>query len=224
MNKAIAYIRTSSEKQHKSGLGAEAQINQIAAFIKSERYELIETYHDGATSGKIAPTERIGLAAALKQARETGATIIVSKLCRLSRELVDVADLMRQGVDFRVVQYPQAPTLLLHIIASMNQYEREMISQRTKEALQVAKSKGVKLGTDNPKVREGINAKGRKVAHKYLPHLLECIATLQEQGIKPSTRKIAKILTEKGLETSRGSTKWTHSSVAMLLKRNNIKL
>ena len=63
---------------------------------------------------------------------------------------------MRHQIDFVVCDHPNAPSFLLHILASMGQFEREQISKRTKDALAVAKERGVKLGTDNPIIREGL--------------------------------------------------------------------
>jgi DNA invertase Pin-like site-specific DNA recombinase len=101
-------------------------------------------------SGKHA--DRPQLAAALAACKKQKAKLVIAKLDRLSRNLAFIATLMDSGVEFIAVDNPHANKLTIHILAAIAQHEREMIAQRTREALAAAKARGVKLG--NPHLAE----------------------------------------------------------------------
>jgi len=145
---AIAYIRVSTQRQGKSGLGLEAQQAALARFAEAEGYSLIETFQEVETAkGDDALERRPQLAAAIKAARKIRTPIVVAKLCRLSRDVHFVSGLMAQKVPFIVTELgADADPFMLHIYAALAEKERRMISQRTREALQAAKAKGKKLG------------------------------------------------------------------------------
>ena len=148
MKSAIAYIRVSTQRQGKSGLGLEAQQAALARFAETEGYSLIETFQEVETAkGDDALERRPQLAAAIKAARKVRAPIVVAKLCRLSRDVHFVSGLMAHKVPFIVTELgADADPFMLHIYAALAEKERRMISQRTREALQAAKAKGKKLG------------------------------------------------------------------------------
>ena len=101
-------------------------------------------------SGKRA--DRPELAKALEACKRPKARLVIAKLDRLSRNLAFVATLMDARVEFTAVDNPHANKLTVHILAAVAQHEREMISERTTDALRAAKARGVKLG--NPKLSE----------------------------------------------------------------------
>ena len=148
MKSAIAYIRVSTQRQGKSGLGLEAQQAALVRFAQAEGYSLIETFQEVETAkGDDALERRPQLAAAIKAARKVRAPIVVAKLCRLSRDVHFVSGLMAHKVPFIVTELgADADPFMLHIYAALAEKERRMISQRTREALQAAKAKGKKLG------------------------------------------------------------------------------
>jgi DNA invertase Pin-like site-specific DNA recombinase len=82
--------------------------------------------------------------------------LVIAKLDRLSRNLACIAALMDSGVEFVAVDNPHANKLTVHILAAVAQHERELIAQRTRDALQAAKARGKKLG--NPKLGARANA------------------------------------------------------------------
>jgi DNA invertase Pin-like site-specific DNA recombinase len=215
MKKAISYIRVSSSRQGKSGLGLEAQMNAIYSFCKTEGFEVIGNFQDVDSGGK---NDRQGLEDALVIAKEEGATIIVHKLDRLSRDVHYISGLMKHGVPFIGAELGKdVPSFMLHVYASFAELERTMIRKRTKDALAVAKARGVKLGTSIPKVREVCResriAKGNESYESIVPHIKEA----QHEGFT-STRKIASFLNDKGIMTPRGKT-WRHTSVSRVLIR-----
>lgn len=150
--KFIGYYRVSTRKQVNSttnlSLGVEAQKNLVLAFINSMNGELISDFTE-IESGK--NNNRPLLAQAIQQAEKTGATLVISKLDRLSREVGFIFELKsrieRTGVKIRCLDMPEMNTLNLGILSTISQFEREQIASRTRLALQEKKKQGVKLGT-----------------------------------------------------------------------------
>ena len=135
MKQYVAYLRVSTEGQ---GIGLDAQAASIAQFINHNGGDVIKTVSEKA-SGKTI--DRTGLKAAINLCRDTGATLIVAKLDRLSRDIADIFTLKRNGLDFEVVDLDTSDTLILGIFASLAEKERQLISTRTKEALDAKKAK-----------------------------------------------------------------------------------
>jgi DNA invertase Pin-like site-specific DNA recombinase len=86
------------------------------------------------------------LVKALKRCRATGATLVVAKLDRLSRNAAFLMTLRDSGVQFVAADLPEANTMTVGVMAVVVQHEREAISARTKAALAAAKRRGVELG------------------------------------------------------------------------------
>lgn len=138
----VAYYRVSTAKQGNSGLGLEAQRKAVADFLDTKpiaEYTEVE-------SGK--RNDRPQLEAALAYAKLTGATLVVAKLDRLSRNAAFLNTLMDSGQAVAFADMPHADRLTIGLMAQLAQWEREAISKRTKEALAEAKRRGRKLGGD----------------------------------------------------------------------------
>src|SRR5262245_8032847 len=144
--KFVSYLRVSTARQGRSGLGLEAQRQAVTAYLDGGRWRLLGEYVE-IESGKT--DDRPQLAAALHRAKVTGATLIVAKLDRLSRDLAFLANLQKSGVHFLAADMPEANELTIHVMAALAQHERRMISVRTRQALAAAKRRGVKLGNPN---------------------------------------------------------------------------
>ena len=220
MKKAIIYIRVSTSKQGKSGLGLEDQTNKCLQFCQEQGLEVLDVYCDSDVSGKIDPEERPALSKALQHAKNEGARIVVKSLCRISREVYHVSGLMRHNIDFVVCDHPNAPSFLLHVLAAMGQFEREQISKRTKDALAVAKKRGVKLGSNNPVIKAAIEKQSLQTIKTYHPILMKCLQNeeLTYRG-KFSMNKTAKWLTENEVKTPRGKTTWSAQQVKQLFSK-----
>jgi DNA invertase Pin-like site-specific DNA recombinase len=141
--KFIAYFRVSTDKQGKSGLGLEAQRKAVLDYLNGGRWTLVQEFVE-VESGK--HSDRQQLAAALAACKKHRAKLVIAKLDRLSRNLAFIAALMESGVEFVAVDNPHANKLTVHILAAVAEHEREMISERTKAALQAAKARGGRLG------------------------------------------------------------------------------
>ena len=194
----VSYIRTSLKSQNN---GLEAQQRVIDTFIASNGGNVVQAYVEQVSGAK---NEREELNKALAYCKRTGATLLVAKLDRVSRRVSFIASLMESSINLKVAELPNADPFQLHIYAALAEQERKLISQRTKSALAVLKSKGVKLG--NPKAQEQ-TAKARVFAASIKP----IIEDMKAQGIK-SLNKIATALNEQGIATASGG-KWYATTV-----------
>jgi DNA invertase Pin-like site-specific DNA recombinase len=147
MTNYIAYYRVSTERQGLSGLGLEVQKDVVVRYI-NEQDKLLAEYTE-IESGK-RHSNRPQLLKAIEECRKYKATLIIARLDRLARNVAFISALMDNGTDFTACDMPEANRLTIHILASVAEHERGMISKRTKEALQQAKLRGKKLGNPNP--------------------------------------------------------------------------
>ena len=208
---AVAYIRVSTTKQAKSGLGLEAQTEAIRAFAKAEGYRLVGhfTEHESG-KGADALDRRPQLAAAIKAARKAGGPVIVSKLDRLSRDVHFVSGLMAHRVPFIVTELgADTDPFILHLVAALAQKERALISQRTKEGLKAAKARGVKLG--------GWNV-GSERSRREAQELADRMKPVMEELAALSAHKAAAELNRRGIKSATGGT-WYPATVLRLRER-----
>ncbi len=218
----ISYLRVSTAKQGRSGLGLEAQQEAVTAHIRREGGELLTQYVE-VESGKKGTDSRPQLAKALEHCRLTGATLIIAKLDRLSRDAHFLLGLQRSSVGFICADMPQANELTVGIMALVAEEERKAISRRTKEALAAAKVRGVKLGCPNgaAHLRKYGNAAGvaavKARAEEHAQALRDTLEEIRAAGIT-SSNGIADELNRRRIATPRGG-KWHPASVARLAAR-----
>ena len=135
MKEIVTYIRVSTEGQHKSGLGEDAQRRALAEFAELHGLRIAAAYSDTA-SGAAPLTKRPGLAAAILDARKRKCPVVVARLDRLSRDVHFISGLMAEKVPFVVTAFGlDVDPFMLHIYAAVAQKERALISERTKAAL-----------------------------------------------------------------------------------------
>src|SRR5438270_5062469 len=163
MPHAVAYYRVSRPSQGRSGLGIEAQREAIRRFAEAERLDIIGEHTEVETGkGADALDRRPELAGALAAARRGKCAVLVAKLDRLSRDVHFISGLMAHRVPFIVAKLgADVDPFILHLYASLAQKERELIVQRTRDALARKKAQGAKLG--NPRNPAEAAAKGRDV-------------------------------------------------------------
>jgi DNA invertase Pin-like site-specific DNA recombinase len=216
----VTYYRVSTERQGRSGLGLEAQRAAVEAFMhaNSPRSELASFTE--IESGKHADRPELGKA--LLRCRQTHATLLVAKLDRLSRDAAFLMTLQQGAVKFVCADMPEANEAMIGFMAVMAQYERQMISSRTKAALAAAKARGQVLG--NPRRLPGnaqsaavASAANAKRATERAADLRDAIAEARSQG-KTTLREIAGHLSSLSIPTSRGST-WTATAVSRVLAK-----
>lgn len=215
-------MRVSTARQGRSGLGLEAQQAAIEQFVRQRGAEVVQAFTE-VESGKSAM--RPELQRALHLSKVTGATLLIAKLDRLSRNAAFLLALRDSGVRFVAVDLPDANELTVGIMALVAQQEREAISKRTKEALRAAKARGRKLGNPNGAAALRRAGKGnaeavaavRRLAADHAERLRPVVDSLMAEGAT-TLGGIAKALNERGMLTPRGGA-WHKSSVRNLLDR-----
>jgi DNA invertase Pin-like site-specific DNA recombinase len=225
--KFISYLRVSTDKQGRSGLGLEAQRTAVATYLNGGQWTLVTEYVE-AESGK--RSDRPKLAKALAHAKAIGATLVFAKLDRLTRNVDLLRSLVASDVDLVFCDLPHVPPgamgrFLLTQMASVAELETGLISERTKAALAAARARGMKLGNPN-----GARAlRGKQVgnqraivavkanAEQRAENLRVIMDDLRSQGIT-SVRVIAAELNERGILTPRGGA-WHPTSAARLVSR-----
>lgn len=204
---AILYLRVSTEEQAMSGLGLADQRANLTAEAERRGWEDVDYVTDDGYSAK--SLARPGITDALERLRTGNAGIlVVSKLDRLSRSLLDFAGLMataeREGwqlvvLDMAIDTTTPSGALVAHVMASFAEYERRVIGARTSSALQVLKSQGVRLG--RPRVMS------EEVSRRIL----------DERAQGKTLTAIAEGLNSEGVATARGGAKWYASTVRAVL-------
>lgn len=214
--KYIAYFRVSTDKQGQSGLGLEAQQAAIAAYAT----DVLATYVE-IESGKV--DTRPQLLAALAHCEQSGATLLIAKLDRLSRDAAFLFTLRKSGVQILAADMPSAGMLEFGIRAIFAQHEREQISARTKAALQAAKARGQTLGSPCPHKGAAISAQRKaQRASEYAQALAPTLAELAARC--RSYQEMADALTLKGIATPTGKTRWQKSSAYTVMARAGVSL
>lgn len=197
----VLLLRVSTQKQGADGLGIAAQRRDIELFLNQRPdarviRELVEV-----ESGGKELHERPVLREAMDLCRSTGATLLVAKLSRLSRDAAFVLTLMKDSsIQFKVASMPDADNFQLGIYALLNQQEREQISTRTKAALAAAKARGVKLG--NPKNLVQFNQQRKQRARHFADQHCNLIWSLRNRG--RTLREICSVLNDAGITTANG--------------------
>ncbi len=207
--RVIAYLRVSTDKQAESGAGLEAQRQVIEAEGERRGWTFEDVAEDAGESTARPWHERPAMAAAREQLRRGAAeALVVAKFDRLLRSVADWVDICavsaKEGWEIVILDPPLDTTtasgrMVANIHASVAQFEREVIGQRTKDALAVKRSQGVILGR-----RSTLPAEVRARIHR-------------ENMEGKSKNAIAQGLNEDGVATGQGGKKWYHTSVAKVL-------
>ncbi|WP_191057892.1 recombinase family protein [Geminicoccus harenae] len=221
----VAYYRVSTAKQGRSGLGLEAQTAAVEAYAGRVGGTITAAFTE-VESGKT--NDRPQLTQALHLAKVTGATLVIAKLDRLSRNAAFLITLRDSGCRFVAADMPDACELTVGIMALVAEQERKAISRRTREALQAAKARGQRLGNPNGAAALRRAAKGNAAsreaakvnADRFAQDRASVVAQLQEAGVV-SLGAIAAALNKRGITTPRGG-QWHRSTVRNLLGRLTI--
>ena len=222
MKKVVSYLRVSTQRQGASGLGLDAQRSAVGSFCNAQGFQIVEEFVE-VESGK--RSDRPVLREALAKAKSCKALLVIAKLDRLARNVAFIANLMESGVEFRAVDMPEANRLLLHVMAAVAEQEARAISERTRNALQAAKARGVALGASNPASRNlspdasmrGATASiatRRRLRDETNAIVAEEIANLRQKGF--SLREIAVKLNDGGHTTTTGKP-WHAMAVSRIL-------
>ncbi len=236
----VSYLRVSTRAQGRSGLGLDAQRSAVSAHMTGRHGRLLAEFVE-VESGK--RNDRPRLAEALGLCRLHGATLLVAKLDRLSRDAAFLMNLQASGVRFVAADLPEANEMTVGIMAVVAQAERKAISTRTREALAakaewygrldaaertvlVSEGRPVRLG--GPKwdhLTGDVAARGRTAsattrrtrAQSRAADLVPILSTLQQEGVT-TLSALAASLTQRGIPTARGASTWSPIQVSRVLK------
>jgi DNA invertase Pin-like site-specific DNA recombinase len=205
-DRVIGYIRVSTTDQGTNGAGLDAQRAAIEAECDRRAWQLIRIEED-VLSGRTL--RRPGLQRGLEACRSAEADgVVVAKLDRLSRSLVDFAGLLAEAqaggwnlvaLDLGVDLSTPSGEFLANIMASAAQWERRLIGQRTQEALAVKRAQGVRLGRP-PTIAPQLARRIRSLRTRG--HTLDAICTRLNRDEVP---------------TPRGGKTWRPSSIRAVL-------
>ncbi len=191
----------------------EAQKKAVLDYLNGGDWELLSEFTEVETGKKAHTANRPKLEEALKLCKKTGATLVIAKLDRLARNVHFISGLMERGVKFCAVEFPKADPFMLHVHAAMSEHERRLISVRTKDGLERAKARGVKLGRHGAILARENAAKAKAQTRELKP----VIAEMRKAG-KVTVRAIMEELNQRGIKTARGC-KWHPQTVNVLLRR-----
>jgi DNA invertase Pin-like site-specific DNA recombinase len=222
----VSYLRVSTDRQGRSGLGMEAQRAAVTDYLNGGRWHLVAEVVE-VESGK--RKDRPKLAEALALCRAHRATLLVAKLDRLARNAAFLLSLRDAGVEFVACDMPDANRMTVGILAVVAEHEREMISARTKAALAAAKARakreGRTLNLGGFRGRAGTaedTARARaarsKKAAEHAAALAPLLARLDPGGTA-SLRVLAQRLNGESVPTASGNGLWTAAAVARLRGR-----
>lgn len=206
---AVAYLRVSTAEQSDSGLGLDAQRRTIEAHARAKGVTIVDWFTDAGVSGGTAPSKRPAMRGALAALADRKAeTLLAAKLDRISRSLADAVDLDRSSAKqgWRIATADQmvdtttpAGRAAMNMLRVFSEFERDMISQRTREALAEKRAQGIQLGTPS----------------KLTDAVVERICRAAYSGA--SLRSIASSLEDDGVLTGSGSTTWHANAVRRVL-------
>ena len=211
----IGYFRVSRDSQGMDGNGMSSQREIVRRFVEGKN-GILEKEFSEVESGKYSDTDRPQLAAALDYCKRNKATLVIAKLDRLARNAEFLLRLQNSGVDFVCCDCPNADRFTVGILALVAQRERELISERTKSGLAAAKSKGVKLGTPNPKKAVAAMMMANKSAKSaFAVKMFPLVQEIQSAGVH-TLQGIADCLNRRGIPSRSGKT-WHPSSVRNII-------
>ena len=161
MKQYATYLRVSTQRQGAQGLGISAQRNMCENFIKQNKGKQVQEFMD-VESG--THRDRKGLWQAIDYCKKNDCSLVIAKLDRLARDVEFTFKVINTGIDIHFTDMPVVNSMVLGVFAAVAQYEREMCSKRTKQALAALKARGdVKLGAANEKFQANRAKKDKEV-------------------------------------------------------------
>lgn len=217
--KFISYLRVSTARQGQSGLGLEAQRKAVTDYLNGGSWKLVREFVEVESGRNV---KRPQLHEALRHCKMLGATLVVAKLDRLSRNAEFLLSLQNAGVSFVAADNPHANEMTVGILAIVAEYEAKQTSIRTRSALAVA-AKTKKLGSPRPITRKAqllgaiaASARRTELADEWHSVVAPSVArAMQEHGTLAGA---AKALNSMGIPTRRGK-EWTPNAVRMVMLR-----
>lgn len=220
---AIFYLRVSTEQQATEGVSLEAQQAKLAAWAELNDATVLATYSDAGLSG--TKDDRPGLLAAMEAACKAKAALCVYSLSRLSRSTahtIQLADeLNRAGAELvsiseKIDTTTAAGKMVFRMLSVLNEFERDLVSERTATALRHKKAQGQRVG----EIPFGYDLAANGIDLVPNQTQLEAIGLINELRATGLTyQAIADELTARGIKTKKGNSKWSTAAIHKIANR-----
>jgi DNA invertase Pin-like site-specific DNA recombinase len=216
--KYVIYYRVSTTKQGVSGLGLEAQKQQVENYLQSKNDVVVLNEYVEIDSGKKA--NRIELAKAVAEAKKNKAVLLVAKLDRVARNVKFFLELLDQiNIEFADLPNLKIGTsdtrLMLTQLSAFAEWEASKISERTKQALQAKKQRGELMGVMGEKNIKATNGKRKELANEFAKSIAPILNGLRNTM---SQRQLVTYLNQQGIKSPTGK-EWVLCSLQNVLKR-----
>ena len=224
MKQAIGYVRVSTEQQASEGVSLEAQRAKIEHWCKANDYELVNVYVDAGISGK-SMDKRPGLLDALKSLKKGMALVSysLSRLARSTKDALSIGEAVAKKKADMVSLTEQIDTttaagkMMFQMLSVLAEFERNLVAERTTNALQHKKRTGQKYTNQTPYGFEAIEGRLVQVQQEA-----EIVAEIQASRTGGNTLQfIADDLNGRGIPTKTGKT-WAPATIHLLLKRSSL--
>jgi DNA invertase Pin-like site-specific DNA recombinase len=215
MKKMVFYLRVSTSKQGADGNGIQHQMTVVNRYSEVNGGDVVGQFIEVESGGK-TDSERPQLAAALEKCKKENAVLVCSKIDRLSRNAEFLLRLMNSGVEFVCCDIPNCDRFTISLFAILAEKEKNMISERTKNALKMVKARGIKLGSPNPELSViKMNEGARKARIDFKNKIVPIITEIKSTGIE-TLQGVADCLNRRGISTRTGK-QWYPTQVRNLL-------
>ena len=202
-------------KQGADGNGIQHQMTVVNRYAEANGGEIVGQFIEVESGGK-TDSERPQLAAALEKCKKENAVLVCSKICRLSRNAEFLLRLMNSRVEFVCCDIPNCDRFTISLFAILAEKEKNMISERTKNALKMVKARGIKLGHPNPELSViKMNEGARKGRIDFKNKIIPIINEIKSTGIK-TLQGMADCLNRRGISTRNGK-QWYPTQIRNLL-------
>tara|TARA_R110002153_G_C13324382_1_gene497391 strand:- start:3859 stop:4515 length:657 start_codon:yes stop_codon:yes gene_type:complete len=213
MTKVIGYIRVSTEKQAEHGFSLEAQSEKLKAYAMLYDIDLVDLVIE---QGSAKSVDREGLQSVLARLGKDAEGVLVVKLDRLTRSVADLGRLVDTyfqqhallSVGEQIDTRSASGRLVLNVLASVSQWEREVIGERTSAAMQHMKAMGEYTGGRVPYGHDLVD--GSLVKNEAEQHVISLVAQYKSEGLSYS--RIGRVLAEEGY-LSRTNKQFNHKCV-----------
>jgi len=202
-------------KQGADGNGIQHQMTVVNRYAEANGAEIVGQFIEVESGGK-TDSERPQLAAALEKCKKENAVLVCSKIDRLSRNAEFLLRLMNSRVEFICCDIPNCDRFTISLFAILAEKEKNMISERTKNALKMVKARGIKLGNPNPELSViKMNEGARKGRIDFKNKIIPIINEIKSTGIK-TLQGVADCLNRRGISTRNGK-QWYPTQIRNLL-------
>lgn len=225
--RVVGYCRVSTAEQASDGVSLLAQADKVRGYCQLYGLDLLCVLSDPGETGKNLDRPALREALGMLDAGQAGGVVIL-KLDRLTRSVRDLGTLLdrhfgpeaghqlfsvHDSIDTRTA----AGRMILRVLTSVAEWEREAIVERTNEAIAHKRARGERIGTVPFGWEVGADGK-QLVLLQEEQDVLDWIRRLRAQG--HSFRRIAADLTEARIPTKTGRSEWAAASVASILARD----